>query len=344
MLSQLDERTLAPDDLRAVRFLLDSLDDSGYLTVSAKEASMLTRLPVARVQRNIERLRALDPAGVAADNLAQCLELQLARAGTVEEPLRALVRYHLEAVAAGHSAELARTLGVSRAVLDGYLARIRSLNPRPGAGFGENGVQFVVPDLVCHMQDGAWSVRINDGWMGTVGLSGFYEKLLRAADDPEVSDYFSRKLARAKFVLSSIEKRRETLTQIAQHAVRRQSAYLLGQGPLAPFSFRQLAAELGVHESTVGRGVRDKYIDTPRGSMPLRALFTVALGSDEEVSRDSAMAALRALIEAEDAAHPLSDMALSERLAAQGLQISRRTVAKYRELAGIPSTTQRRQR
>ena len=344
LLSQLDERTLAPEDLRAIRFLLDSLDASGYLTVSAEEAAALTRLPAARVQRNIERLRALEPAGVAADTLAQCLELQLTRAGETDGALLRLVREHLEDVGAGRYAELARVLGVSRARLEGYLTRIRALNPRPGAGFGESGVQFIVPDLVCRLQDGAWDVRINDGWMGAVGLSGYYEKLLRASDEPEVQAYFTQKLARARFVLMSIEKRRATLTQIAEHAVERQSRYLLGQGPPAPYTFRQLAAELGVHESTVGRGVRDKYIDTPRGTMPLRALFTVALGSDEAVSRDSAVATLCALVAAEDPARPLSDQALSARLASQGIRVSRRTVAKYRELAGIPSTSQRRQR
>lgn len=344
LLSQLDEHTTPPNEFRILRYIIESLDDSGFLSVSIKELSMLLHEPVALVQTCAERVRTLEPAGVGADCLAQCLELQLAREGALDSAFQQLVRYHLEDVAASRYQDAARAIGVSRERLLEYVERLRGLCPRPAAAFGACGTQFVVPDVICKWEDDTWNVRISEGWVGCVGLSRLYEGLMKAANEPEVQAYFTERIARAKFVLQSIAKRRETLLGIAQQTAERQTAYLLGRGPLVPYTMRQLAETLGVHESTVGRGVHDKYMQTPRGTVPLRALFTAALGADEDVSRDGVQQALRALIEAEDAAHPLSDQALCERLCAQGLTISRRTVAKYRELLGIPSTTGRKRK
>lgn len=340
--SQLDERMLSADERCIVGFVLDSLDEQGYLTISAKEISLLTHTPVALVQQCVERVRRLEPAGVAADNLAQCLELQLARQDALDAHVVRILRCHLEDVAAGRIGDIARSIGISRERVQKYIDRIRALSPYPAAGFGTGGTQFIVPDLIVSWQEDVWSIEINDGWMGSIGISRLYEGLMRSVDEPEVAAYFTQRIARARFVLDCIEKRRETLTGIARVLCARQDAFLRGTGSLRPMTFRQMAETLGVHDSTISRAVRDKYIQTPRGSMPLRSLFTAAVGTDDEISRDSAVQRIRTLIAAEDKAHPLSDSMLAERLAESGIRLSRRTVAKYRDGLGIPGTAQRK--
>ena len=178
--------------------------------------------------------------------------------------------------------------------------------------------------------------------MGSVGISTLYDRLLRSDDRPEVKAYYAERLAQAKFVLTCIEKRRATLTEIASRVVVWQSDYLLYGKPLKTLTFHQLAAAMGVHESTVSRGVRDKYIQTPRKTLPLRDLFTVSLDAEQGISQAQAMQALRKLIEEEDKHTPLSDQTLMERLKAAGIPLARRTIAKYRESLGIPSAAQRK--
>lgn len=340
--SQMDERTLSVDERHIVDFVIDSLDEQGYLTISAKEVSLLTHSSVALVQQCIERIRALEPAGVAADSLAQCLELQLIRLGAWDETTARILRYHLEDVAAGHIGDIARSTGISRERVQKCIDRIRTLSPHPASGFGSAGTQFIVPDLTVSWQDGAWSIEINDSWMGSIGISRLYEGLMRSVDEPEVAAYFTQRIARARFVVECIEKRRGTLTGIARVLCARQDPFLRGIGALRPMTFHHMAEALGVHDSTISRAVRDKYIQTPRGSMPLRSLFTAAIGTDDEISRDSAVQLIRTLIAAEDKAHPLSDSALAERLNETGIHLSRRTVAKYRDGLGIPGTAQRK--
>lgn len=339
---QLDERTLSAAELRCMYLLIDSLDKQGFLDMSAQEvASVLHMDPVLAVQC-VERLRSLDPPGVGAHDLGDCLVLQLERAGESNAAFERLMQGYLEDLAAGHFQKIARETGIPRLVQRACMEAIRELNPHPAAAFSEEAVGYVVPDLICEHVDGEWQIQINDRWMGSVGISAMYDRLLRTDESPVVREYYAERLARARFVLSCIEKRRATLLDIAQRVVTCQEEYLLHGGALRPLTFRQLAEEMGVHESTVSRGVRDKYMQTPRATMPLRELFTTSLDAGETVSQAQALQMLKELIAREDKTCPLSDQALADRLHRQGVALARRTVAKYRESLGIPGAAQRR--
>lgn len=292
--------------------------------------------------RCVERLRSLDPPGVGARDLGDCLSLQLRRAGKSNAAFETLLQGYLEDLAAGHFQKITQKTGISRLIQHRCLEAIRSLNPHPAAAFSEETVGYVVPDLICEYVDGEWLIQINDRWMGSVGISTMYDRLLRADNSQAVREYYSERLARARFVISCIEKRRVTLLNIAQRVVERQSGFLLSGQALRPLTFRQLADEMGVHESTISRGVRDKYIQTPRGAMLLRGLFTISLDRGETVSQAQALQMLKDLIAREDKTCPLSDQALADRLQKQGVALARRTVAKYRESLGISGTAQRR--
>lgn len=342
LLGQLDERTLTTAELRCMRFLIDSLDGQGFLDLSAQEAAGVLHVDPMLAAQCVERLRALDPPGVGARDLGDCLRVQLQRAGKSNAAFERLLQDHLEDLAAGHFSKIARETGIPRLVQRACMEAIRELNPHPAAAFSEEVVGYVVPDLICEHVDGEWQIQINDRWMGSVGISSMYDRLLRTDESPVVREYYAERLARARFVLSCIEKRRATLLDIARRVVACQEEYLLRGGALRPLTFHQLAEEMGVHESTISRGVRDKYMQTPRATLPLRELFTTSLDAGDAVSQAQALEMLKALISREDKTCPLSDQALADRLQKQGVALARRTVAKYRESLGIPGAAQRR--
>lgn len=339
---QLDERALSAAERRCMCLLIDSLDEQGFLDASAQEiASVLQIDPVIAI-RCVERLRSLDPPGVGAHDLGDCLALQLQHQGKSNAAFERLLQGYLEDLAAGHFQKITKQTGIPRLVQRACMEAIRELNPHPAAAFREETAGYVVPDVICEHADGEWQIQINDRWMGSVGISALYDRLLRTDDSPVVREYYAERLAKARFVLSCIEKRRTTLLDIARRVVTCQEEYLLHGGALRPLTFRQLAEEMGVHESTISRGVKDKYMQTPRATMPLRELFTTSLDIGETVSQAQALQMLKELIAREDKACPLSDQALSDRLHRQGVALARRTVAKYRESLGIPGAAQRK--
>lgn len=340
--SQLDERALTAEELRCLYYLIDSLDGQGFLDVSAQEAASVLQVEPLLAARCVEHLRSLDPPGVGARNLGDCLALQLVRAGKSNATFETLLQGYLEDLAAGHFQKIARETGIPRLVQRACMEAIRELNPHPAAAFSEETVGYIVPDVICEHTDGEWQIQINDRWMGSVGISTMYDRLLRKQDSPAVREYYAERLARARFVLACIEKRRTTLMDITRHVVERQNGFLLSGQALRPLTFRQLAEEMGVHESTISRGVRDKYVQTPRATLPLRELFTTSLDAGDAVSQAQALQMLKELIAREDKTCPLSDQALADRLQKQGVALARRTVAKYRESLGIPGTAQRR--
>lgn len=342
LLRQLNERTMNAQEWRCMQFLIDSLDDQGFLDLSAQEAAALLRITPALAKQCVARLQSLDPPGVGARDLGDCLYLQLVRLGQQNESYHTLLHTCLEDLAAGRFHKITLRTGISKLVQHRCLQAIRQLDPHPAAAFDYMETRFVTPDLICEYTNGHWSVQINDRWMGTVGISALYDRLLRADGRPEIQAYYTERLARAQLVLSSIEKRRATLTALVLHVVRHQSAYLLADDPLRPLSFRGLAEEMDISESTISRAVRDKYIQTPRKTILLRHLFTTALPAVKETSQAQALQVLQDLIASEDKRAPLSDQALMERLQHEGITLARRTVAKYRESLGIPGAAQRK--
>ena len=341
---QLDRLRLDGDAARTVEFLASCLDGDGYLRPPLNELARDSGIPLPLLEEGLAVLRTLEPAGVGADSLSQCLALQLERAG-VDGPALAIVREHLEPLARCRYRFIADRLGVSVDEVLSALKTIRELDPRPGAVFDQPGqTPYVYPDVFVEEKDGHFTARARAGERPVFQINGYYKELLANSGQPEVKDYLRKKVQAAQDVLNAIAQRQDTLLRCAQAIVDRQEDFFrLGEQALRPLRMADVADAVGVHESTVSRAVREKYLQCQRGVYPLGYFFSRG-GAGGDMGGAAAKAALRRLIDGEDKAHPLSDQKLCEALATEGCPISRRTVAKYRDELNIPGASGRRAR
>lgn len=344
---QLDRMGLDTGVRQAALYLADCLDDGGYLRLSLEELSSGCAIPVPQLRQALELLRTLEPAGVGAENLSQCLELQLLRIGETG-PALAIVQNHLEELSQFHYRSIAAQLGISEQAVRQAAGVIQELEPRPGAIFeGRDATQYIQPDVFVEEQDGALTVRSAGGERPLFHINSYYQSLLAQSQDQEVQDYLRAKIRQAEGVLWAIGQRESTLLRCAGAIVRRQAGFFR-EGPraLLPLRLEDIARELELHPSTVSRAVREKYLQCQRGIYPLNYFFVRGASprpGEAQVSAAASKALLRRLIDQEDKRKPLSDQALAQRLAQEGCPISRRTVAKYREALHIASASGRRQ-
>lgn len=327
-------------------YLMESLDANGWLDESLDD--LCARMGVERetAAEALKVLQSLEPAGVGARDLRECLRLQLLRRGEIGLALT-IVDQYLEAMGRDRYNFISKETGASRTELQAACDLIRSLNPRPGTGFSEREhLQYITPDLVVVNFEDHFEILTNDSYLPTLRVSSYYNQLYKETGDQQVKDYLNGKLRQARWVMRSVEQRRSTLMRCAQCVVDRQESFFrLGPGHLRPMLLSDVAAELGVHESTVSRAVKDKYIQCAHGLFPLGYFFSRGLGGaggEEGVTAERAKKLLRELIDGEDKHKPLSDQKLSELMAGRGVELSRRTVAKYREELGLPSTAGRK--
>lgn len=342
---QLDRLRLDGETRRLVEYLICCLDDDGYLRTSLKELSKGE--PLDKLAGALAVLRTLEPAGVGAENLSQCLVLQLERIGE-RGPALAIAQNHLDALARRHYRAIALALNVTQDQVEQARLIIRELDPRPGAVFQSGGhVQYIQPDLIVEEKEGRLTVRSARGDRPPFRMSRYYRDLLEKSEDREVRDYLTEKLRQAENVLWAAEQRGSTLLRCAQVIVARQEAFFRsGAGGLVPLGMAEVASELELHESTVSRAVREKYLQCARGLYPLSFFFSrrAGTGGGDGPSGRAARALLRRLIEEEDRSAPLSDQKLALRMAQEGCEVSRRTVAKYREELGFPGASGRKSR
>ena len=341
---QLYQKDLDEDTAQGVRYLAACLDGDGYLRTPLDELAENLGCSPARAERYLSILRSLEPAGVGAETLSQCLELQLERIHETGPALE-IVRHHLEALARRQYKAIADKLGISAEEVRRAERLIRELEPRPGAPFEQpEQVQYILPDLFVEEGEEGLTVRLRGGDRPPFRISGYYRKLLRDTGDQEVRDYLTDKLRQAAGVLQALEQRESTLLRCARVIVRRQAAFFR-EGPqgLVPLRLSDVAEELELHESTISRAVREKYLQCGRGTYPLHYFFSRSAASQGgPVGGKAARAQLRRLIDREDKVRPLSDQKLCQAMAELGCPVSRRTVAKYREELGIPGAAGRR--
>ena len=337
-------------ELRAMaERILNNLDTNGYLQGSLQDllGPEATREDLALAERALALVQKLDPPGVGARDLRECLLLQLVPGMPCHEQLQALVTSHLEDLEHNRLPVISRKTGYSIALIQQAVAELRKLNPKPGAEFHDTVVPTVTPDVfVDQGEDGRCRVWLEDGRTPHLFISPYYRKLFAAGQvNDETREYIKRKINSAQWLIDSIEQRRNTLTRVAQAIVDHQTEFL-SKGPEAiePLKMQQIADKVGVHVTTVSRAVDDKWIQTARGIFPLKRFFcggtTSAAG--EEVAWDAIRLKLQELIDNEDKQHPKSDDQLVKDLAAHGITVARRTVTKYRKAMDIPSSRQRR--
>ena len=329
---QLYQLDLDEDTAQGVRYLAACLDGDGYLRTPLDELAENLGCSPAQAERYRAILRSLEPAGVGAETLSQCLELQLERIHETGPALE-IVRRHLEALARRQYKAIADKLGVSA----DEVRRAERLIPEQ--------IQYILPDVFVEEGEEGLTVRPRGGDRPPFRISGYYRALLRGSEDQEVRDYLTDKLRQADQVLRALEQRESTLLRCARVIVRRQEAFFReGAQALVPLRLSDVAQELELHESTVSRAVREKYLQCGRGTYPLHYFFSRSAASQGgPVGGKAARALLRRLIDREDKVRPLSDQKLCQAMAELGCPVSRRTVAKYREELGIPGAAGRRQ-
>lgn len=353
VLSQLEVMDLEPELLPVGRFLVESLNQNGWLDESVEDLAEELGKPVEEVEKALAAVQSLEPAGVGARNLSECLVLQLQRRHEDSELAIRIARDYLDPLSKSRYGLIAKSLGVCQEEVRTACDLIRTLNPRPGGGFAaRENLVYINPDLFVVNFPDHFELLTNDYFFPDLNISGYYCRMLKSTEDNEVKDYLMGKVRQAEWVVHSIEQRRSTLLRCAECILELQEEFFRrGPGHLKPMCLADIAQKVGVHESTVSRTVRDKYLQCASGVYPLSYFFSRSLGApaarpgteENTSSPDFAKALLKKLIGGEDKHKPLSDQKLCERMAREGCELSRRTVAKYRDELGIPSTTGRKQ-
>jgi RNA polymerase sigma-54 factor len=295
------------------------------------------------VRRQLQRF---DPAGVGSIDLPDCLRAQLDQfdPSTPHRDLALkIVEHELELLARNDMGKLARRLHASEEDTTAAAILIRSLDPRPGAALDTTPVEYVAPDVYARKENTRWRVFLNPDSQPKLSLNQHYCGLIARARSDDAS-WMRGQLQEARWLIKSLESRAETLLKVAEAIVRRQSAFLdYGPEAMQPLVLREVAEEVGMHESTISRVTTRKYIHTPRGTYELKYFFSSGVATEDggSASATAIQAMLRKLVDGEDARKPLSDQALAEELHGKGIQVARRTVAKYREILRIPSSSER---
>jgi RNA polymerase sigma-54 factor len=356
---QLSWFELDPAVRKMAERIIYSLDSNGYLKTPLEEllppvpnevngdaaGFRAEQLPIA--EKALAIVQRLDPPGVGARNLQECLLLQLTPGMEDYDELRTLITNHLEDLENNRLPLIAKKTGYSIEHIQEAWTELRKLKPKPGADFSQAQVPTVTPDVyVERNEEGEYAVRLEDTQLPSLSISRYYRKLLQdPATNPETREYIKRKVNSAQWLIDSIEQRRSTLTRVAQAIVVHQTQFL-DDGPdhIEPLKMQQIADKVGVHVTTVSRAVDDKWIQTPRGIFPLKRFFVGGTTSadGEEVAWDRVRIQLQEIIDKEDKTKPLSDDALVEELGRNGITVARRTVTKYRKAMNIPSSRQRR--
>jgi RNA polymerase sigma-54 factor len=329
------------------QYLIDTVDEAGYLTGDLEGAAEKLAAPLGEVEAVLGVLQGFDPPGVCARNLSECLAIQLKERNRHDPAMRALLA-HLDLVARRDFASLRRICGVDDADLTDMVAEIRRLNPKPGLAFGSAVVQPIVPDVFVRAgQDGAWLVELNSDTLPKVLVNQtYYGEVSKTAKGESDKSYLADCLQTATWLIRALDQRAKTILKVSTEIVRQQDAFFAhGVQFLRPLNLKTVADAISMHESTVSRVTANKYMATSRGIFELKYFFTSSIAASDGGEAHSAEAVrhrIKQLIDAESARDVLSDDTIVEKLREAGIDIARRTVAKYREAMRIPSSVQRR--
>lgn len=346
---QLTLLELPPEAAMMAEFIINNLDERGYLMVSVHEIARESGhaiMPTA-VEAVLKIVQTLDPPGVAARNLKECLLLQISDDQPLARELCVLIQNHLEDIQHNRLPLIEKKTGIPIPKIKEAIELIRRLDPRPGSRFQVSENDYVTPDFYLEeTPEGRYKVCLVDESLPTLGVSRTYAQLARSRKvDGQTRDYLQRKLQAARWLIEAIEQRRSTLQKVAQEIVDYQQKFIdLGDEHLEPLKMQQIADRVGVHVTTISRAVDDKWISTPRGIYPLKRFFTggTTTADGEELAWDTIKQKLTELIAREDKSKPLSDEDIMKAFLADGITIARRTVTKYREAMHIPSSRQRK--
>ena len=359
---QLADLELSPEDCALAFHIISFIDRIGYvgrrnekdefLPVSLLEIASTFDPPTTpdRVEQILHTVQHLDPPGVAARDLRECLLLQIDDDTPQRDLVRRIILEHLEDVAHNRLPAIQKKTGADLEHIHEALEVLKHLNPKPGNQFSTEGTRYVTPDVIIERNDeeGDYEIRLTDDWAPRLHIPKKHYLMYKNRDnDPQTREWLKKKLQSAEWLRDAIEQRRNTLERVTRAIVGRQKAFLdLGPDHIEPLKMQQIADEVGVHVTTVSRAVDDKWVQTPRGVFPLKRFFVGAATNKEtgeQIPWEKVKKALLEMVHHEDKHNPLSDEELEEQLQSSGYPVKRRTVTKYRKLLNIPSSRERKE-
>ncbi|WP_369602568.1 RNA polymerase factor sigma-54 [Hahella sp. SMD15-11] len=351
---QLNLMPMSEPDRRIAEAIIDAIDDDGYLMASTEEilesVNRDLEEPVNEDEFNavLKRIQHLDPTGVGARNLQECLLIQLNQLAPDTPWLnqaRKVVHHYLHLLGNRDYAQVMRRARLKEHELKEVLRLIQSLNPKPGSVISTSQSEYVIPDVIVRKHEGAWRVELNPEIAPRIRVNPMYASLVRRADNSADNTYLKDQLQEARWFIKSLRSRNETLLKVATKIVEHQQAFLEhGEEAMKPLVLHDIAEAVGMHESTISRVTTQKYMHTPRGVFELKYFFSSHVSTDSggECSSTAIRAMIRKLIADEPPKKPLSDSKIAALLGEQGIQVARRTVAKYREAMNIPPSNERK--
>jgi RNA polymerase sigma-54 factor len=339
------------DDARAIgRHIIFNLDENGFLPYPLEDIlespELRSRYTIEDLERVLKLVQGLEPRGVGARSLPEALLLQLNPEDPDCELKATLIRDHLVDLNKNKLPKVAREMDLTIPQVKKLVGEIARLDPRPGAKLGGDRNAYIHPDVLVQWIEGRYEITLEDDFFPRIRVSPQYKDLLSNTDDPKVKDYVRKKLESAKWLVEAIQQRQNTLYRVCEEIFRVQRDYLdYGESHLRPLKMQEIADRVGIHVSTVSRAIADKWVQTPRGIVPLKYFFTGGAETSDgaTMSRLSVKQKVKDIIADEDKRNPLSDEQVAETLKQEGLEIARRTVTKYRKALKIPSSRQRRQ-
>ena len=351
--SQLITENFTDQETEIIKFMLECLDNKGYLEESIETIASYFGTDTELVEDLLSDLQALDPSGVCARTLEECLKLQLERRNMLTPVLESIIDNCLEMVARNQIPAIARKLRLSPAETAGYCQIIKSLNPKPGVSFSSRDqLRYIIPDVTIVKFKDHFDILLNESMYPTIELNSYYRQMNQNPESSELKEYLGNKIRQAEWVKQCVTQRGKTLMQVSRAILEHQEEFFtFGPAHLNPLRLADIAQELDIHESTVSRAVSKKYLQCSWGVYPMNFFFSRSVAvqeSSSESGTQSVTAAdikrvLREIIEEENKKKPYSDRLLGEKLAERGISISRRTVAKYREEEGIADASGRKE-
>ncbi len=340
-------------DIQIAIAIIDAITEDGYFTIAISEIheSLVTDIPELEhdeIEAVLRQIQNFDPPGVAACDIQDCLYLQLSQLGSdtdSKELAMTLVSQHLDLLAGHDFNQLMRKMKLAEPELQEVIDLIRSLNPRPGSQISSQKAEYIVPDVFVRKVKGVWKVELNPDVAPKLNINSTYANLIRRADNSKDNNYLKDNLQEARWLIKSLQSRNETLLKVATCIVERQRGFLEhGEEAMKALVLHDVAETVEMHESTISRVTTRKYLHTPRGIFELKYFFSshVSTASGGECSSTAIRALIKKLIAAEEEKKPLSDNKITSILAQQGINVARRTVAKYREAMSIPPSNERK--
>lgn len=329
------------------RYIINSLDEKGYLSVPLKNLAEELHISEDDMEDILYIIQSLEPYGVGARDLKECLKIQLKCKGVFDENLLEIIDNHLEDIAENRYANIAKSLKITAKEAQNYGDAIKKLEPKPSRGFynGEE-TKYIAPDAYIRNIDGEYFIIMNDSLAPKLSVNSIYKEILNMDKDKDAVKYVKDKMNSAMFLMKSVESRKSTIYRVLEKIVEKQKDSLdYGEDHLHPMTLKEVAEELNLHESTISRAIRDKYVYTPKGIIKIKKFFTqgiVTNGFSEDISTVNIKNAIKKLIDEENKKKPISDQNICDKLNDMNMNISRRTVAKYREELGIKSSSKRK--